>query len=170
MAQDESNSLIGNNPNSYHSLLSGGPLPAINENQNNIPIDTGLNNDNDINDNNYNNNNFNNDNLLNNDINNIDNLNLNINDEINTDFNNLVDEDNNNNNGIGGSWLNNFSSWSMPHLDHASWFCIGIYLVLMIVVPFLRDGSTSIVLGLNCLIFLIYVYWYAWYSTTSVKF
>ena len=145
MAQ-ESNSLIGSpsvNTDNYQSLSNAG-LPALNENNDYNPL--------------FNNNG---DNLL--DINN--------NDDIDTDFNNLTNEDdldNDNDTGMTLPWLNSMTVWTMPRLDHASWFCIGIYLLLMILVPFLRDGSTSIVFGLNCIIFLIFVYWYAWYSSTTV--
>eukprot|EP00484_Ammonia_sp_Unknown_P017261 CAMPEP_0197029306 /NCGR_PEP_ID=MMETSP1384-20130603/8780_1 /TAXON_ID=29189 /ORGANISM="Ammonia sp." /LENGTH=407 /DNA_ID=CAMNT_0042458445 /DNA_START=31 /DNA_END=1254 /DNA_ORIENTATION=- len=67
------------------------------------------------------------------------------------------------------SFVNSLSCWHLPTLDHSSWFCIGIYIVLMVVIPFIKDGSTSIVFTLNIPIFLLYCAWYRWFADTSIN-
>ena len=106
------------------------------------------------------------------------------------DINNNNNNNNDNNGGSGGggmatqfssqildddgsfplvSFVNSLSCWHLPTLDHSSWFCIGIYIILMVVIPFIKDGSTSIIFALNIPIFLIYCAWYRWFADTSVK-
>ena len=67
------------------------------------------------------------------------------------------------------SFVNSLSCWHLPTLDHSSWFCIGIYIILMVVIPFIKDGSTSIIFALNIPIFIGYCAWYRWYAETSVE-
>merc|ERR1719361_1959222 len=67
------------------------------------------------------------------------------------------------------SFVNSLSCWHLPILDHSSWFCIGIYIVLMVVIPFIKDGSTSIIFALNIPIFIGYCAWYQWFAETSVN-
>mmetsp|Transcript_9455 Transcript_9455/g.14482 ORF Transcript_9455/g.14482 Transcript_9455/m.14482 type:complete len:402 (-) Transcript_9455:256-1461(-) len=67
------------------------------------------------------------------------------------------------------SFVNSLSCWNLPTLDHSSWFCMGIYIVLMVVIPFIKDGSTSIVFALNIPIFFVYCAWYRWYANTSIN-
>merc|ERR1719464_378433 len=45
---------------------------------------------------------------------------------------------------------------------------MGIY-TLMVVIPFIKDGSTSIVFALNIPIFIGYCAWYRWYADTSIN-
>ena len=68
------------------------------------------------------------------------------------------------------SFVNSLSCWHLPTLDHSSWFCIGIYIILMVVIPFIKDGSTSIIFALNIPIFILYCAWYRWFADTSVKY
>jgi len=67
------------------------------------------------------------------------------------------------------SFVNSLSCWHLPTLDHSSWFCIGIYIILMVVIPFIKDGSTSIIFALNIPIFILYCAWYRWFAETSVN-
>lgn len=67
------------------------------------------------------------------------------------------------------SFVNSLSCWHLPTLDHSSWFCIGIYIILMVVIPFIKDGSTSIIFALNIPIFIAYCAWYRWFAETSVS-
>jgi len=66
-------------------------------------------------------------------------------------------------------FVNRLSCWHLPTLDHSSWFCIGIYIILMVVIPFIKDGSTSIIFALNIPLFIGYCAWYRWFADTSVN-
>lgn len=68
------------------------------------------------------------------------------------------------------SFINNLSFWEFPVFDHTSWFCIGLYLVLMIIVPIVKDGSTSIIFALNIPVMFVYILWCSWYARTTVKY
>lgn len=114
-------------------------------------------------------------------IGNNNNINNNINDE---QINNNIVNDNNGDSGQSiqfssqildddgsfplVSFVNSLSCWHLPTLDHSSWFCIGIYIILMVVIPFIKDGSTSIIFALNIPIMILYCAWYRWFAETSV--
>eukprot|EP01084_Bolivina_argentea_P230356 388586_1 len=108
------------------------------------------------------NNNVNNDNIINRDASN---------DEIGSDNNNIQFSNQMLDDGTFPlvSFVNSLSCWHLPLLDHSSWFCIGIYIILMVVIPFVKDGSTSIIFALNIPIFIIYCAWYQWYADTTIN-